>query len=51
MSFLVVAVLVGTARLLFPGVDLRRNVPATAALIVGCLVIERLATKYMSKRG
>jgi hypothetical protein len=51
MSFLTVGVLVAVARLVFPGVDLRRNVPVTAAVIVASLVIERIVNGYMTGRA
>jgi len=41
-EFLAAAGLVGNARLLFP-VHLRRNLPATVALIFGYYLIDRIA--------
>lgn len=51
VSFFIAAVLVAVARLLFPNVDLRRNVLATGALIVVCLLVERIVNKYITRRA
>jgi hypothetical protein len=50
MGYLVTAVLVVVGRLLFPNVDLRRNVFAIAVLIIWCLVIQNVVAKYLSRR-
>jgi len=49
-EFLVVAVLVAVARLLFPDVDMRRNIPMFAALLVAYFVIESLVNRFRAGR-
>ena len=45
-----VAVLVAVARLLFPDVDMRRNIPMFAALLVAYFVIESLVNRFRAGR-
>jgi hypothetical protein len=49
-QFLVVAVLVAVARLLFPDVDIRRSVPMGAALLVTYFVIESIVNRFRAGR-